>query len=188
MKKSLAFLALLAMLQGVAVASNPDPDNSKCEPWDTTGQPFGTPSQCSSVDDLVVTVLNSEGDPIEGATVVIDLSDCDQLEIGDPNSLQGTTNSSGTVTLNPDVGGCQKNCTVLVRANNVTICNYNTGWVSTDWNGEQGDGAVTGADFSFFANAFKVTQDECADYNGDGDVTGTDFSIFATSFKCPDSN
>jgi hypothetical protein len=188
MKRSLAFLALLVMLQGVAVASNPDPDRSTCEPWDTTLTPFGTPSQCSAVDNLVVTVLNSDGDAIEGATVVIDLSDCDELIIGDAGSLQGTTDGDGKVTLNPDVGGCQKNCTVLVKANNVTICNYTTGWVSTDWNGDQGDGAVTGADFSFFANAFKVSQDECADYNGDGIVSGTDFSVFATSFKCPDSN
>jgi hypothetical protein len=188
MKRSLAVLALLVMLQGVAVASNPDPDLSTCHPWDETGQPFGTPTQCSDVDDLLVSVVNSEGEPIEGATVVIDLSDCDQLRIGDPNSLQGTTNAAGIVILNPDVGGCQDECTVLVRANNVTICNYGTGWRSTDWNGEEGDGAVTGADFAFFANAFKQTQDDCADYNGDGDVTGTDFSVFATSFKCPDSN
>lgn len=186
--KKLAFLALLVILQGAAVASIPDPDLSTCHPWDETQTPFGTPSQCSDVDDLLVSVLNSEGDPIEGATVVIDLSDCDELIIGDPNSLTGTTDEFGLVLMNPDVGGCQFGCTVLVKANNATICNYFTGFVSTDWNGDEADGAVTGADFAFFANAFKLTQDDCADYNGDGSVTGTDFAVFATSFKCPDSN
>jgi hypothetical protein len=184
--KKLVALALLVMLQGAAVASNPEPDNCNCIPWDETQIPFGTPSECSDVDDLLVSVRDGNQEPIVGACVTVDLSDCDELT-GD-DYAKGTTNELGLALINVNAGGCQFGCTVIVRVEGVTICVYTTGFVSTDWNGDEGDGAVTGADFAFFANAFKQTQDDCADYNGDGGVTGTDFSVFATSFKCPDSN
>jgi hypothetical protein len=125
--------------------------------------------------------------PIEGADAEIDLSQCSNLCI-DPveDGLSGITGPDGTVTLNPRVGGCE-DCIVLIKASDVVIALY-TRVVSTDWDGSRADGKVAGADFAFFATAFKQTQDTCADYNGDGLVSGPDFAIFAASFASGDAN
>jgi hypothetical protein len=199
MKGILPLLATILLFGSIHVsANNPDPDLSTVEPWDTYEQAFVAPGDGglrTNIDEVTVTVVNDEGDPIEGATVVIDVGqgggglseECPNLCIDpiDPG-LEATTNALGIAVLNPRVGGCDI-CTVIVRANGVTIAVYDF-INSTDWDGSAADGAVTGADFSFFATAFKTTQDACADYNGDGDVTGSDFSVFATSFKGGDAN
>jgi hypothetical protein len=200
MNRYLALVAVILLFASIhASAEVPDPDLSTVEPWDTYNQAFVAPGDGSgfrtNVDDLVVLVLNSVGDAIEGATVVIDFdasggglrAGCSSVCV-DPidAGLTAETNELGIAVLNPLAGGCD-NCTVTVRANGATIGTYD--FVnSTDWNGSAADGAVTGADFAFFATAFKDTQDRCADYNGDGAVTGTDFSIFATSFFGGDMN
>lgn len=185
--KYLSFPLLLTMLPGLGFAVDvPDDATSTCMPWDVTRLPFVTPGQCSSVDNLYVSVRNEFGDPITGADVLIDLNGCENIVVYDPSSLEGTTDANGLVVLNPSAGGCQFDCTVLVKADGVTICSYFTGCVSTDWDGATTDGAVTGADFAFFAQAFKATQDACADYSNDGAVTGVEFATFAESFKCPD--
>lgn len=187
--KILALLTMLTVLPGLTLAAGvPDPALSTCSPWDETQLPFVTPSQCSLVDNLTVVVRNEDGDPITGAEILIDLNGgCGNIVVYDPSTLEATTDASGKAVLNPSAGGCQLGCTVLVKADGVTICSYSTGCVSTDWNGAEPDGGVTGADFGFFASAFKISQHPCSDYNNDGTVTGIDFAQFATSFKCPDS-
>lgn len=196
--KKLLLLALLSVCVGAVGADVPDDANSTCEPWDTNGCVFVTPGCTANGNDagndaVTVLVRNEFGDPIEGSVVEIDFGDCPNLFICNPDGLTGTTNVAGMVVMNPQVGGCDM-CTVIVRADGVSICTYtppdgvDPTVRSTDWDGSAANGQVTGADFGFFAAAFKTTQDECANYNCDeGGVTGTDFAIFAESFKAPDS-
>jgi hypothetical protein len=191
--KKLLLLALLTVCVGTVGAEVPDEENSTVEPWDTNGCVFVSPSCVTSslVDTVRITVRNADGDPIVGSDVQIVLDDCTDLCFCTPDGLVGISGPGGVITLDPEVGGCDE-CTVIVRASGVTIATYTPPGPgrptvrSTDWNGSACDGNVTGADFAFFADAFKSTQDECADYNCDGAVTGTDFSIFATAFKAGD--
>lgn len=202
MNRYLALVVVILLSSSIhASAEVVDPDLSTVQPWDIYDQAFVAPGDGSgprsNVDEVFVEVLNSDGDAIEGATVVIDLaggggdlrSGCQTLCVDNGDAgLTGTTNEFGLAVLNPRVGGCD-HCTVLVRANSVTIAVYDF-INSTDWDGAAADGRVTGADFAFFATAFKDPQNDypCADYNGDGVVTGTDFSVFAVSFNEGDAN
>jgi hypothetical protein len=194
MNRYLALVAVILLFSSIhASAEVPDPDLSTVQPWDVYEQAFVAPGDGSgsrsNVDEVYIQVLNSNGDAIEGATVVIDLaggggdlrSGCQTLCLDDGDAgLVGVTNEAGMLVLNPRVGGCDE-CTIIVRANGLTIATYEF-INSTDWDGVATDGRVTGADFAFFATAFKSTQDPCGDYNGDGAVTGSDFAVFATSF------
>jgi hypothetical protein len=158
-------------------------------PWDIYGKAFVSPGPNSEggVGEIVVTVRNMDCEPIEGSVVEVDFSDCFDVCINPgENGLTGISDEQGVVVLNPQVGGCEE-CTVIVRASGVTIAVYYT-MASTDWNGQEADGVVGVADFAFFSAAFKVTGDECADFNGDEVVNGLDFSIFSTSFKRGDAN
>lgn len=168
----------------------PDADLSSALPWDEYGHALVTPGAQSAVGEVVVLALYEVGscqEPVEGADVEIDLSQCSNLCV-DPveDGLSGITGPDGSVTLNPRVGGCE-DCVVLIRAHGVAIAAY-LRVVSTDWDGSRADGKVAGADFAFFATAFKQTQDTCADYNGDGVVSGPDFAILAASFASGDAN
>lgn len=183
-------LALVFVLMGAAAADIPDEENSSCEPWDTNGCAFitpGLPSEGKSASDCItVLVRNADGDPLEGIDVEVDFSDCTELCWCDPPmESTGPTNAAGITVICFSGGGCEQ-CTVIVRADGVTICVYQD-VRSTDWDGSACDGIVGGADFAFFATAFKVTQDPCADYNCDGAVTGADFAIFAVSFQFGDA-
>jgi len=166
----------------------PDPDASGAPAWDAQG-PFVTPGTQSAVDEVTVLVAIQYGacvDPIAGADVEIDLSDCSNLCVDSPDGLSGMTDADGLATLNPRAGGCA-DCQIVIRANGVVIAVY-SGVASTDWDGRQADGTVSGPDLSFFAGAFNQSQDACADYNGDDSVSGIDFSMFAESFKGADKN
>ena len=198
MKRILAVFATWTLAAAAAPADVPDPDLSDAGVWDVWGQAFVSPGsltdlRASGIDDVTITVRNRDGLPILGADVVIDFAghgarvDCDGLCL-DPVDAQltGTTDINGEVTLNPRVGGCD-DCTVIVRADGVTIAQFDH-VSSTDWDGFAGNGQVQGPDLAFFATAFNVTQDACADYNGDGSVGGPDFSFFATSFNLADQN
>lgn len=168
----------------------PDPDVSYAQPWDDYGRVLVTPGSQSSVGEVNVAVLYQSGvcvEPIAGSAVEIDLSDCSTLCIDSAHDgLFGVTDEDGMAILDPRVGGCEE-CVVLVKASGVTIAVYDR-VVSPDWDGAQADGHVGGADFAFFATAFKQSQDTCADYNGDGLVSATDFSLFSQSFQAGDAN
>lgn len=197
MNRYLTLVAVILLFTSIqASAEVVDPDLSTVEPWDTYDLALVAPGggRFTGIDSVTVEVRNQDGDPIEGATVVIDLGGgggglgrgCDVcVDPVDPG-LTAVTDASGTAVLNPKVGGCDV-CTVIVRANGVTIAVYEV-IVSTDWNGFDADGMVTGADFAFFSTAFKQSQDPCSDYLGDGGVSGSDFSFFSTSFKGDDTN
>jgi hypothetical protein len=160
---------------------------STVSPWEEYGQVLVTPGFQSSVGRATIVVRYPSGDPLLCPDVIIDISDCENLCV-DPFEpfLSGTADGWGTLVLNPQVGGCA-DCPISVRANGVTIAAFD-GIRSTDWDGAQANGRVDGADFAFFATAFKQTQDTCADYNGDGGVSGTDFTLFAISFSAGDAN
>jgi hypothetical protein len=193
MRQLLFLILLIALVDAVAADSIPDPDppQCSCEPWDTNGCVFMTPGSQSDVDNVTIVVRNGDGDPIPGATVAVDVSNCN-LCVCVPDGLTGTTDAAGTVSLNPRVGGCDE-CTVIVRADGVTFRVYTPPGPglptvrSTDWDGSNCESAVTGLDFGFFAGAFKQTQASCADYTGDGAVSGVDFSLFAASFSMADA-
>lgn len=181
-------IIVLAISIGVATAGIPPVPCSRAMPWDDYGHALVTPGPGSEggVGEVEVFVCYDD-EPVAGADVAIDLSDCQHLCINPGDAgLAGITDSDGIVILNPQVGGCE-DCNVIIRANGITIRTY-FGIKSTDWNGDEADGIVGVSDFAFFATAFKVTQDECADYNGDGAVNGTDFALFATSFRRLDEN
>jgi hypothetical protein len=193
--KRLLLLGLVSLFVcGTAVADVPDPDLSGTG-WDTMGDgttAFMSPSAATTglgsvSDDVLITVLNNVGIGIGGAAVEIDVADCVDLCLdpgGDGSAgLTGVTDPDGTVTLNPRVGGCET-CTILVRASGVTIATYSEVH-STDWNSAAGpaDGTVGGPDFAFFAAAFNVTQDDCADYDNNETVGGPDLAVFAASFN-----
>jgi hypothetical protein len=193
MRHLLFSLVLLTAFVGAVCADSPDPFKCSCEPWDTYEGVFMTPGSQSDIDEVTIVVCNSEGDPIQGSIVTVDISNCVDLCVCVPDDgLTGTTDAAGAVTLNPRVGGCDE-CTVILRADGVTIGVYTPPGPglptvrSTDWDGSNCESVVTGSDFGFFAGAFKETQDPCSDYNGDSAVTGIDFSIFAGSFMAGDS-
>jgi hypothetical protein len=186
--------ALVTQPIGVS-AGAPDPPFCPIEPWNTYGHAFVTPGSNSEggVGEVSIQVFNINGDPIPGAFVEIRVSDCmfdvDMCLNPGGAGLTGTTNDQGIVVLNPQIGACGECETfpIVVLASGVTIGSYPR-IVSTDWDGVEADGFVGVADFAFFSTAFKVTGDECADYNGDGVVNGADFAIFSTSFKRGDAN
>jgi hypothetical protein len=185
-----AFLSLCVCLTGAQAIPIPDPEQCEVEPWDTYACGFVTPGQgpCSegdTADDVTITIRDYDGVPIAGATVQIIMSGCVDLFFCEPDGLTGITGPDGRVILNPSVGGCDFECDIIVRADGVTIRVY-PGTNSTDWDGVSADGIVAGADFAFFATAFLITGDMCADYNCDGSVNGVDFALFARSFRCPD--
>jgi hypothetical protein len=189
MRRFLPLILVFAFV-GTAAADIPDEENSSCEPWDTNGCAFitpGLPSEGkSAIDCITVNVRNSDNDPIEGVQVDINFSNCTGLCWCDPPmESSGLTGPDGTTVICFSGGGCEQ-CTVIVRADGVTICTYQD-VRSTDWDGSACDGIVGGSDFAFFATAFKVTQDPCADYNCDGSVGGIDFSMFAISFSAGDA-
>jgi hypothetical protein len=199
MKGTLPLIAAILLFGSIPVSAEViDPDLSTVEPWDTYGLALVAPGggRFTGIDSVTVEVRNQDGDPVEGATVVIDLggsgggddprSECDVCVDPVEPGLTGVTDEFGIAYLNPKVGGCDV-CTVVVRANGVTIAVYEL-IVSTDWNGFNADGMVTGADFAFFSTSFKQSQDPCSDYLGDGGVSGSDFSFFSTSFKGDDTN
>lgn len=178
---------VLAIVATQAIAGVPDPC-STISPWDVYGHAFMTPGPGAGLGEVEIFVCDPfDNEPVEGADVVIDLFDCDQLCINPgEDGLTGISDANGIVRLKPQVGGCE-DCLVVVRANGVTIGVYES-VRSTDWDGEEADGIVGVPDFAFFATAFRVTQNVCADYNGDGAVNGTDFAMFATSFRRIDVN
>ena len=151
------------------VAAQVSPADCTVEPWDTFTHAFVCPggSYGYSPDAGVkITVRNSTNDPVSGALVEIDFSDCSTLCI-DPitNGLSGTTDQSGTVILKPRVGGCAT-CAVLVKANGILIRSY-TEVVSGD---VDGDGIKNITDYAWFQ---KHKTSHCADLNGNG--VGLDF-------------
>lgn len=186
--KTVSIVVLGVVLLG-SPANSQIPDSVRCrvELWDTIGHAFVAPGQAGglNLDNIVVVVQDNLCQPIENASVQIDLSDCSNLYLCNPDGLTGTTDEEGVAILDVSVGGCDE-CTVHVLANDVIIRAYE--WVvSTDWSGVACDGAVAGSDFAFFVKTFKVTQNRCADYDGDGFVGPEDFSIFVRSFKAGDS-
>ena len=196
MNLKLLLAAIMSLILGTsalsapAVSDVPDADQSDVEPWDTFDQAFttpGSPDAGSHVDDVTATIRYTNGNPVPFSHVWVDVSGCPGL-CTDPSmdGLSGSTDVNGVVVLNPRVGGCA-DCEVLVFADGVRIRSYEK-IRSTDWDGASADGALSGADFSFFAGALKETQDSCADYDNDGHVSGLDFSFFATSFKLGDAN
>lgn len=121
--KKLILLVLLAASVGTLSAEPLNRFLFTCEPWDTNGCVFVTPGQDSPVDNVVITLLNDDFEPIEGAHVVIDFSNCPNMIYCSPDGLSGVTNAAGQVLLNPSVGGCD-DCVVVVRAEGQTICFY----------------------------------------------------------------
>ena len=179
--KSGALLTLIAAtLASSALAGVPEPYPVEIEPWNTYGRAFVTPGSQSGTDSVLITVLNADYEPISNAVVDIDLSNCEDLCICNPDGLTGVTDQDGQVRLNPRVGGSEE-CPVIVRANAVTIGVYEM-ITSTDWGSNGCDGVVGAADLAFFGAAFNATQNPRADYNGDGWVGGVDLSMFAASF------
>jgi hypothetical protein len=172
----------------MAEAETPDPDPSSVQPWDTYQRAFVTPGTAGDggVGEVTVVALTVNGDPVQNASVEIYFGPCVLCMDSQDPGLNGVTDENGECVLNPAIGGCD-GCVVGVRVNGLTISLYTT-IVSTDWDGHRTDGVVGAPDFAFFATAFRVTQDDCADYNGDGVVNGLDFSMFATSFKRADEN
>ena len=184
--KRLLLLSLVALLaSSIAQADVPDPAYCSVVPWDSWGQAFVTPGQESNADEITITVNNGDNQPIDAAAVELDFSFCVNRCEG-TLGLAGTTDPTGVVVLNPEMGGCEW-CTVVVRASGVTIGTYD--WmVSTDWNGSACDGQVDPVDLSFFAAAFNVTGDLCADYNAADAVDPVDLSKFANSFNSADTH
>jgi hypothetical protein len=166
------------------MADVPDPQYCSVSPWDSWEQAFVTPGQESNADEITITVHNNADLPIDAADVELDFSGCAARCEG-TLGLSGLTAATGLLTLNPEMGGCE-DCTVIVRANGVTIATYSR-MVSTDWSGASCDGQCDPIDLSFFAASFNVTGDACADYNNDG-VDPADLSKFANSFNSGDTH
>lgn len=177
--RTVAAMVTLGLVLSVSVqAQVPYPDSCKVSPWDSIGYFMGTPGTACNVDEVTFIIRDIGGNPVPGAFVQVFFDGCDDAWLIQP--LEGLTGGTGELVLNPSAGGCD-NCGVWIRANGVTIRVFPR-VRTTDWDGTSGNGSMTGADFSFFATAFNVTQDPCADYNGSGTVTGADFAIFACAF------
>ncbi|MBD3335463.1 MAG: hypothetical protein GF355_08090 [Candidatus Eisenbacteria bacterium] len=159
----------------------------EAEPWDTMGFVFVSPGRESGIDVVQMRLTDDLGNPIPDIEIVVDISGCFDLCVDpvDPG-LTGVTDANGELTLDPQVGGCE-DCTVIVRGNGVTVGVYGSVH-STDWNGNAASGRVGPGDLAFFAGAFLVTQDACADYTGDDAVGPSDLAVFSASFRGADSN
>jgi hypothetical protein len=178
MRAAAAIVTLGLILSLSVQAQVPFPDSCEVSPWDEAGQFLGTPGTACHFDEVTFIIRDVGGNPVPGAFVQVLFEGCDDAWLIQP--LEGFTGGVGELVLNPSAGGCD-DCGVRVRANGVTIRLYPL-VRTTDWDGTSGNGTMTGADFSFFATAFKVTQDTCADYNGSGTVTSADFALFACAF------
>jgi hypothetical protein len=173
------FDAAFAAADSNAPACHPPP--FVVQGWDEAGVAAVSPGAAGSFDRIVVTVRDTctwQGLPDQ--VIGIDLSACHPLCVDMPDDgLTGTTDASGTVTLNPRVGGCAP-CPVVVTANDVVRRTYPR-IASADWDGSRPDGTVGGADWTFFQQALGTTE-PCADYDGSGSVTVLDFAMFNLAF------
>jgi hypothetical protein len=170
----------------MAQADVPDPQYCEVAPWDAWGQAFVTPGQQSNADEITITVHNNADLPIDGADVELDFSGCANRCEGTAG-LTGQTGGTGTLVLNPAMGGCE-DCTVIVRANGVTIATY-TRMVSTDWNGAACGGNTGPTSLAFFAAAFNTGSGSCASYLVyDGNPGPGDLGKVANSFNSGDAN
>jgi len=156
------------------------PLNSSVTPWDSYGQAYVRPGHCSR-DELTITVRDDDNDPVMGAFVEINLSNCSGLCI-DPLSdgLSGTTNESGIVVLNPAVGGCA-DCLITIRAKGIAIRTY-TRITSFD---HEPNGIEDIDDYIWYTNN---PTDPCTDFNGSGGRDLQDDQLTPLGAECGNAN
>ncbi len=161
--------------------------NSSIDPWDIANRVFVSPGTQSGVDQTTITLRDSDNELMPYTYVRVDFGDCYPLCIGgDPPVVEGVTDANGELVLDPEVGGCAE-CEVRVVADGVVLRTYPR-VVSTDWDGEWGDGQVDGSDSEYFQEMLGLGAGDCADYDGDGSVSVEDYIIFTQSYVAGDVN
>ncbi len=190
MKKLLSALFVLALCSSVAMASVPDPSNCTVTPDLNNGVVvcpdgnFPTPLPASV---MTVTVRNSANNPIEGATVEVDLHSSIALCTSFVNNA--ITNASGVAQITLAAAGCVHNVqnAVIVRANGIIIRTFT--YVKSPANGSASDNLplplIDGSAFVPFAASFNGVEPNfvCMDFDNDGSCDGGDLVIMALAFN-----
>ncbi len=146
------------------------------EPWESYGQAFVIPGNMIAEDDLVVTVLDQTGSPMEGLLVQIAFDGCGDICIDEGNPyLEAVTDESGNAYLNPSVGGADY-CTVDVRVRGETWLSFPR-VVGPDFDSIGPNGRVDSADEQAFLS-YMWSGFDLADYDGDGVVGPFEEGVF----------
>jgi len=191
MKKLLSAAFALALCSTIAMADVPDPGQCSVSPSDALGGVVCCPNIPSALTESIntITVRNSGGTPISGASTVV------LLTASNPACpaavLTGTTNGSGVVTITVAASGCANGIpsACVIKANGVTIRSF-TNCKSPDFDGAGGNGLVNLSDLIAFANEFNgITIPGCHDYTNDHATNLSDLipfgSAFSTAKHCP---
>jgi len=188
MRIFLIALVGLALLSGATYASVPDPDMCTVNPPDQMAAPrlLGVPATSGmAAANLVVTILASDGTPINNAYVEVILNptcnDPAPLCVCNNALFTGYTSSSGVLNMNMKFGGCcQDVSSAIVIAEGTPIRAYDI-VVSPDYNGVDGNCAVQLADFVYFSGQYGNSGVPCSNFSGDAaeECSLPDFVTFA---------
>jgi len=191
MKKVLSAAFALALCSTIAMADVPDPGQCSVTPSDALSGVICCPNLPSALLESIntITVKNSSGNPINGASVVVILT------ASNPSCpaavLTGTTNASGVVTITIAAGGCVDGIpsACVIKANGAPIRNFANA-KSPDYDGAGGSGAVDISDLISFAAEFNgINVPGCHDYTNDNLTDISDLipfgSAFSTAKHCP---
>jgi hypothetical protein len=184
MKKVLIALFAVTVCSMIAMADVPDPANCSVTPSDALDGAVLCPASPSAIDASVNTIVvhNGDDDPIPGASVEVLFTALNNIC---PSAvLTGTCDSTGTVTITFEGGGCAHvvPSAAVVKANGVTIRDYQNA-KSPDYDGASGNGTVDLSDLIDFSNQFlDVEPNECHDYDNNGNTGLEDLIVFGGPF------
>lgn len=185
MKKLLSALFVLALCSSVAFATVPDPSKCSVVPADALNGVVVCPDSPSPTNatKYTVTVKNSAGNPINGASVAVEYPVPTNIKNCTSAVNTGTTTTSGQVVLTLRGGGCQVTSgavyAVLFKANGVVIRSYYNA-KSPDFDGSGPNGSVNLQDLLQFVANF--TTPGCHDYDNTGSMSLSDTLIFAPAY------
>jgi hypothetical protein len=183
MKKLLSALFVLALCSSVAFATVPDPSKCTVVPADALNGVVLCPDSPSAIaaTNYTITVKNTSGNPISGASVVIEFPAPTNIRFCTTAVNTGTTNASGVCVITLRGGGCQRTSgstyAAVVKANGVVLRSYYNA-KSPDYDGVGPNGLVNLSDLLAFRGAVG-----CHDYDNSGTMTLSDTLIFAPGYS-----
>jgi hypothetical protein len=139
----------------------------------------------AGTDSTAVDVVAPAGDYPYKMRMTLDADGNADFYLDDMTTSLGTVTGTAMGTVYPYVwvGKFNGGATVLTEGN-VVLDNYlvEVGSMAGVPGDANGDGAVTDADYTIWADTYQSTTDPRADFNGDGTVTDADYTIWADNY------
>lgn len=166
----------------------PDPSQCSVTPCDDLGGIVLSPDDPADVPACHVTivVLNALGEPVPDAVIAVQAFDETPFCHAAPYVV--IADAEGVAHIVLDGGGCFQGQWARVKANGITIRNYDS-VKSPDWDGAGADRRVDLADLIAFSDEFLGVAGGCHDYDNSGATNLGDLITFAQAFagsnRCP---